>query len=50
MPKDKAGVPYTSPSGNKPANAGTRVTIHTNKGPKLGHMVAGGHVMPDKTK
>jgi hypothetical protein len=50
MPKDKTGVPYTSPSGNKPANAGTPVTIQTNKGPKPGHMVGGGLVVPDKKK
>ncbi|HEY2233244.1 MAG TPA: hypothetical protein VGK01_07175 [Candidatus Angelobacter sp.] len=43
--KDITGVPYSSP-GNKPAGAGTKVTIHTDKGPKPGTMGGGGYVKP----
>jgi hypothetical protein len=49
MEKDKGGTPYTAP-GNKPATAGTRVTIHTPKGPTPGRMQGGGYVKPDKKK
>jgi hypothetical protein len=47
MPKDKAGTNYTGPT-SKPANAGTKVTINTNSGPKSGTMVGDGCVVPNK--
>lgn len=47
MPKDKSGTSYTGPT-NKPATAGTKVTIHTDKGPKPGTMGGGGYVIPKK--
>jgi hypothetical protein len=46
MAKDPIGIPYTAPS-SKPATPGTRVTIHTPKGPKPGTVVGGGHVVKD---
>jgi hypothetical protein len=49
MAKDKAGIPYTPPS-PKPATAGTRVTIHTPKGPTRGTMLGGGYVKPDQKR
>jgi hypothetical protein len=49
MPKDKSGTNYTGPT-PKPATPGTKVTIHTPKGPKPGVMGGGGYVISDKKK